>query len=122
MKLREICETLGISRRALQGYEKAGLVSATGRNKYGHLLYDEIAKLRISKIRFYQQLGFSLKEISSIIDAPDIVVKEVLEKQVEKLKTERRETDKLIEKANQIIAALANKTVIINEGERTNER
>ena len=36
MKLREIFETLEISRRALQGYEKAGLVSATGRNKYGH--------------------------------------------------------------------------------------
>ena len=35
---REICETLGVSRRALQGYEKAGLVTASGRNKYGHLL------------------------------------------------------------------------------------
>ena len=81
MKLREICETLDISRRALQGYEKAGLVSATGRNKYGHLLYDETAKLRIEKIKFYQQLGFSLKEISSLIDAPNIVVKEALEKQ-----------------------------------------
>ena len=108
MKLREICETLDISRRALQGYEKAGLVSATGRNKYGHLLYDETAKLRIEKIKFYQQLGFSLKEISSLIDAPNIVVKEALEKQVEKLKNERTEKDKLIEKANQMIAALVN--------------
>ena len=109
MKLREICETLEISRRALQGYEKAGLVSATGRNKYGHLLYDETAKLRIAKIKFYQQLGFSLKEISSIIDAPDIVVKGALEKQIEKLKNERTETDKLIEKADQMIADLVNK-------------
>ena len=108
MKLREICETLDISRRALQGYEKAGLVSATGRNKYGHLLYDETAKLRIEKIKFYQQLGFSLKELSSLIDAPNIVVKEALEKQVEKLKNERTEKDKLIEKANQMIAALVN--------------
>ena len=103
MKLREICETLDISRRALQGYEKAGLVAATGLNKYGHLLYDETAKLRIEKIKFYQQLGFSLKEISSLIDAPNIV-----EKQVEKLKNERTEKDKLIEKANQMIAALVN--------------
>ena len=108
MKLREICETLDISRRALQGYEKAGLVAATGRNKYGHLLYDETAKLRIEKIKFYQQLGFSLKEISSLIDAPDIVVKEALEKQVEKLKNERTEKDKLMKKANRMIAALVN--------------
>lgn len=54
-------------------------------------------------------MGFSLKEISSIIDAPDIVVKGALEKQIEKLKNERTETDKLIEKADQMIADLVNK-------------
>lgn len=54
MTLREICETLGVSRRALQGYEKAGLVASTGRNKYGHLLYDEKARERIAEIKFYQ--------------------------------------------------------------------
>ena len=69
MTLREICETLGVSRRALQGYEKAGLVAATGRNKYGHLLYDDSAKLRIARIKFYQQLGFTIKEITAIIDS-----------------------------------------------------
>lgn len=71
MTLREICETLGVSRRALQGYEKAGLVTATGRNKYGHLLYDNAAETRIAQIKFYQQLGFSIKEITVIIDAPN---------------------------------------------------
>ena len=71
MTLREICETLGVSRRALQGYEKAGLVTASGRNKYGHLLYDKDAEMRIAQIKFYQQLGFSIKEITMIIDAPD---------------------------------------------------
>lgn len=48
---REICETLGVSRRALQGYEKAGLVTASGRNKYGHLLYDKDAEMRIAQIK-----------------------------------------------------------------------
>ena len=51
MTLREICEALEVSRRAVQGYEKAGLVSATDRNKYGHLLYDEAAMLRIEQIK-----------------------------------------------------------------------
>ena len=74
MTLREICETLGVSRRALQGYEKAGLVASTGRNKYGHLLYDEKARERIAEIKFYQQLGFSIKEISDIIDASTAVM------------------------------------------------
>ena len=106
MTLREICEALEVSRRAVQGYEKAGLVSATERNKYGHLLYDEEAMLRIARIKFYQQLGFSIKEIGNIIDAPSIFVKTALEQQVGKLKKERTEISKLIEKANQVIASL----------------
>ena len=79
MTLREICEPLGVSRRALQGYEKAGLVTASGRNKYGHLLYDKDAEMRIAQIKFYQQLGFSIKEITMIIDAPDTEIKKALE-------------------------------------------
>lgn len=106
MTLREMCEELGVSRRVVQGYEKAGLVSATDRNKYGHLLYDEVAMRRISQIKFYQQLGFSIKEIVNIIDAPNILVKTALEQQVEKLKKERVEINELIEKANQVIAGL----------------
>lgn len=106
MTLREICEVLGVSRRAVQGYEKVGLVSATDRNKYGHLLYDKAAMLRIARIKFYQQLGFSIKEIIGIIDAPNILVKAALEAQVQKLKKEKAEISELIEKANQVIASL----------------
>lgn len=73
MTLREICETLEVSRRTIQGYEKAGLVAATARNKCGHLLYDDTAKFRIARIKFYQQLGFTVKEITVIIDAPNVV-------------------------------------------------
>lgn len=106
MTLREICEALEVSRRAVQGYEKAGLVSATDRNKYGHLLYDEAAMLRIARIKFYQQLGLSIKEIADIIDAPNIRVKAALEEQVQKLRKEKAEISELIEKANQVIAGL----------------
>ena len=41
--LKQTCEMTGASRRAVQGYEKLGIVSASGRNKYGHLIYDEMA-------------------------------------------------------------------------------
>ena len=112
MTLREICETLGVSRRALQGYEKVGLVAASGRNKYGHLLYDKDAETRIAQIKFYQQLGFTIKEITRIIDAPDAEVKTALEYQVQKLREEKTEMDELIEKANQMIASLSEKAVL----------
>ena len=107
MTLREICEILGVSRRALQGYEKAGLVASTGRNKYGHLLYDDDAILRIAQIKFYQQLGFSIKEITALIDAPNSVKKAALEQQVRKLRKDKAEIDELIKKANQMITRLS---------------
>ena len=31
--LKEVCEMLGLSRRAVQGYEKAGLIRPSARNK-----------------------------------------------------------------------------------------
>lgn len=85
-------------------------MAATGRNKCGHLLYDDIVKLRIAKIKFYQQLGFTIKEIIVIIDAPNVVLKAALERQVQKLRQEKAEIDELIEKANQMIATLSNET------------
>ena len=81
--LRQVCAQLKLSRRAIQGYEKVGLVAPSGRNKYGHLLYDETKVERIRLIRFYQQLGFRLKEIKSLLDAPASVKKTALQIQIE---------------------------------------
>lgn len=64
--LQEVCNALKVSRRAVQGYEEAGLVKASDKNKYGYLLYDEEAQKRIERIRLYQQLGFRRKEIKDL--------------------------------------------------------
>ncbi len=107
LTLREICELTGVSRRAVQGYEKAELVSAIDRNERGYLLYDEKSKERIELIRLFQQLGFTIKEIQMIIDAPeDDVLKAALEARVEKLNEEKLEIDVLIEKAYRLIENL----------------
>lgn len=75
MTLREIYKTFGVSRRAVQGYEKAGLVSASSKNERGHLLYDE----------------YSQKRIQQIIDAPDEIKKPMFIKRAEELeKNEKR--------------------------------
>ena len=78
MTLREVCKILGVSRRAVQGYEKAKLVSATGRTDSGYLLYNDKARERIKQIKLFQDMGFSIKEIASIIDAPASVKKDAL--------------------------------------------
>ncbi|MCC8046569.1 MAG: MerR family transcriptional regulator [Clostridiales bacterium] len=104
--LREICCSTGVTRRAIQGYEKAGLVAASGKNKYGHLLYDHASEERISEIRFYQKIGFSLKNISGIIDAPNELKKAALQKQLVIMEVRCRETQENIKKLNQLLADL----------------
>jgi Predicted transcriptional regulators len=106
--LRELCLQSGISRRTIQGYEKAGLVKASGKNKYGHLLYDEEAQKRIVQIRLYQQLGFPVKQIESVLHQPSEVRKKQMEGRIEVLKEERKEIGRLIQEAEKVIAKIEN--------------
>ena len=104
--LNEIDKEMGVTRRAVQGYEQAGLVSRCGRNKYGHLLYDEVAQKRIARIRFYQDLGFTIKEIGELIDASGPQLRTALEMRIACLKEEQRNKDSLIKKAYELIQTL----------------
>ena len=66
--------------------------------------------MRIAQIKFYQRLGFSIKEITMIIDAPDTAVIGAICTLLNQLREEKTEMDELIERANQIIARLSEKT------------
>ena len=76
--LAHICKELHISRKVIQGYEKHGLVCPQGKDRYGHLIYDYETTKRIIRIRFYQKLGFSVKEIQDFIDSGEYQIREVL--------------------------------------------
>lgn len=101
--LHEICLALNVTRRMVQGYEKAGLVCASSKNKYGHLLYDAKTCQRIVRIRWLQRIGFKLKEIKDIIDAPMDVMKNALEKQLLQLHKDKEEIEVCIQKAMEFI-------------------
>lgn len=104
--LRQMCAELKVSRRVIQGYEKAGLVTPSGKNKYGYLLYGESERERVRLIRFYQQLGFSLKEIKHLIDAPDSLKKAILQTQIEIMEEEYISLQELIQKAKNYITTM----------------
>ena len=96
MTLREICRTLGVSRRAVQGYEKAKLVSATSKTESGYLLYNDSAQERIRQIKLFQDMGFTIKEIKSIIDAPSEIKKAALIQRKEKLNEDIKHNTSMI--------------------------
>ena len=106
LTLKEVCNKYGISRRAIQGYEKAGLVTATDKPSRGYLLYNEFSQERIKKIKLFQDMGFSIKEICEIIDAPPSVVKSSLEKQLLKLKEECKKKSEIIRITKEFITKL----------------
>ena len=87
--LSEIRKELGISRKAIQGYEKHELISPCGKDKYGHLIYDDKTVERIIRIRFYQKLGFSVKEIKELSYQDDDQLKMALD-------DKKEETEKMI--------------------------
>ena len=107
LTLKQICESIGVSRRSIQCYEKAGLMMPSDKNKYGHLLYDIHAMHRAEKIKFMQELGFKLREIKEIIDAPSDVIKEALEKRVDELEHEKVKMDQIMQEARDYIEKLS---------------
>ena len=104
--LREICEETGVTRRAVQGYEKAGLISASGRNKYGYLLYSPETEVRIREIRFLQEIGFAVKEIKSFEDAPKEEQKEELAKKEQELRAKCERMKVLLNRLDEMIREL----------------
>lgn len=104
--LREMCAQVGVSRRVIQCYEKAGLMKSTDKNKYGYLLYAEEMLVRAKRIRFLQELGFRLNDIKNIIDAPREVMKEALERRVKKLEEETARLNQIIKEAIEYMETL----------------
>ncbi len=86
MTLKEVCKTLEVTRRAIQGYEKAGLVSSAGKNKYGYLLYDEVAIEKIRSIKMYQDFGFTIKEIKELLTVSDEVYVKMMKEHITTMK------------------------------------
>ena len=106
LTLKELCESVGVSRRSIQCYENAGLMMPTDKNKYGHLLYDINTMQKAEKIRFMQELGFKLKDIKEIIDAPKDVMKEALKRRLKELKEETARLVQIIKEATEYMETL----------------
>ena len=96
----------GVSRRAVQGYEQAGLIAPTRRNERGHLLYNKSEQEKIRKIKFFQEMGFSIKEIKILSNAPREIVKEAIERRNKELWTEIERKENIIKMAQELLRQL----------------
>ena len=90
MTVAQVSKRTGVSVRTLHHYDQFGLLKPTEVTEAGYRLYDDSALDKLYMILVYRELGLSLNEISSILDAPDYDRNRVLEHQI-KLMQERVE-------------------------------
>ncbi len=84
----------GVTVRTLHHYDEIGLLSPSGRSVAGYRIYEESDLERLQQILFYRELGFTLKEISTIVNDPHTDALEHL----------RRQRELLIERIKQLSA------------------
>ena len=90
MTVAQVSKRTGVSVRTLHHYDQIGLLRPTEVTEAGYRLYDDTALDKLYMILVYRELGLSLNEIGSILDAPDYDRNWVLEHQI-KLMQERVE-------------------------------
>lgn len=105
MTLKEVCNYVGVTRRAVQGYEKARLVTSIGKNKYGYLLYDDTGIEKIKMVKQYQGFGFSVKEIKKLLAVTESEYVDLLERQLLKMRVDLQKMQANIEVLEQMIFA-----------------
>lgn len=108
-KVGEVARHTGLSVRTLHHYDAIGLLSPSHRSESGYRLYDTGDLARLQQIRSLRQLGFSLEEIRSLLDEPDLspgqVVELHLSQLVEQLAAQQRLYDRLSWLASRLATA-----------------
>lgn len=109
MTVNEVSKLTGVSIRTLQYYDTIGLLSPTEYTKAGYRLYDDTAMERLQQILLFKELEFPLKEIKTIIDAPNFDRNKALEQQIELLTMKKEHLEILINFARKIKMTGVNK-------------
>lgn len=102
MTVNEVSKLTGVSIRTLQYYDTIGLLPPTEYTEAGYRLYDDTAMERLQQILLFRELEFPLKEIKTIIDAPNFDRNKALEQQIELLTIKKEHLENLINFARKI--------------------
>lgn len=71
LSIGEAAERLGVSVRTLRHYDEIGLVSPSEVGENGYRYYDRPALALLQQVLFYRDLGFPLREIKPLLQAPE---------------------------------------------------
>ena len=66
-KISDVEKIIGVSRKALQEYDKMDLIHPTKKTEAGYWLYDEDALMTVNVIQMFSMVGYSRKEIKEFL-------------------------------------------------------
>ncbi len=96
LTVHEVSALTGVSVRALQYYDRIGLLPPATRTEAGYRLYDDGSLERLQQILLFRELEFPLKEIGRIIDSPEFDRTKALAQQIELLTLKKEHLENLI--------------------------
>ena len=102
MTVHEVSRLTGVSIRALQYYDRIGLLRPASYSEAGYRLYDDESLETLQQILLFRELEFPLKEIKRIIQAPSFDRNKALEQQIKLLRLKKEHLEKLIDLAREI--------------------
>ena len=80
-QVREFADMAGVTVRTLQYYDRIGLMQPSDKTDANHRLYERKDLLKLQQILTLKQLGFTLKEIKSMLNHPNLDLRSALEAQ-----------------------------------------
>ena len=92
----DMVKKTGVSVRTLHHYDAIGLLKPTAVTEAGYRLYDDEALEKLYLILLFREIGFPLKDIRSILDAPDFDRNRILDQQILLLEGKRKHLQDLI--------------------------
>ena len=88
--VKQISALTGVSVRTLHHYDNIGLLKPTATTEAGYRLYDDDALHRLQQILLYRELGFPLKDIQALLNAPEDVRRKALDDHIRQLDAKRQ--------------------------------
>lgn len=93
----ELAKIAGVSSRTIRFYDEKGILKPCGYSEGEYRLYDEEAILRLQQILMFKYVGFSLEEISKLMNPnKKIDIGSMLDKQKDLMCRKREQIDRII--------------------------
>ena len=104
--VKEVARLSGVSVRTLHHYDAIGLLKPAAVSPAGYRLYSDADLERLQQVLFFRELGFSLRDIGSVLSSPDFDRREALAMHRRLLVEKRRRVQALIRSVDRSIAAI----------------